>query len=125
MGATASSHIQDGALDQIALGNTFTVLTGEPSSIADIASFALAEVAVTPGDGNGDFTFAAGDISGRKVSMTAKADINIDTSGQATHVSVDDGTRWIATTVTSKALTAGDKTSIPAWDAEINAPVAS
>ena len=76
------------------------------------------------GDRN-DYTVANGDTSGRKVTTAQKAGVNIDSSGSATHIALDDGVEYIVTACTLKALTASDTTTIPAFDIEIADPVAA
>ncbi len=125
MAALATDGILDATLDKIAEGTTISVLSDAPAEYADIATYTLASVSVTPGDGNGDFTIANGDVSGRKVTITAQNDIEIEASGNATHVSIDNGTDYIVTTCTTKALTDGDKVNIPAFKIELADPVAS
>jgi hypothetical protein len=86
------------------------------------ATFALADVAMTP---DTDYTKAAGDVSGRKVTVAAKSGVNVDTSGTATHIALirtADTTLRFVTTCTSQALTAGNTCNFPAWDIETGAP---
>lgn len=125
MGANVTDGILDASLDAIAACNRITVLSAEPTSIADITTtYKLATAAMVAGDGN-DYAIANGDTSGRKVTTAQKAGVNIDSSGSATHIALDDGTDFITTTCTTKALTASDTTTIPAYDVEIQDPVAS
>ena len=98
-----------------------TVCSSQPTVFADIATYKLADVTMA----GGDFTLAAGDVSGRKVTMGAKSGIVIASSGTATHVCLDDGSTLLeVTTCTSQALTAnGSNTvNIPAWKNEVAAP---
>lgn len=119
MGKSASDGILDGTLDVIAGCTTLTICAGEPTSIAQIATFALASTTV----GAGDFTKANGDTDGRKVTVAAKADLNITTSGDADHAVVDDGTNFMVTTVPTQALTSGGTVSTNAYDFENADPV--
>lgn len=100
------------------------VCSGQPANFAGIAAVALADVTVTAGAGNGDWSAVAdGDVSGRKITMAQQADIPIDASGTATHVSGDDGsTLLFVTTCTSQALTSGGTVTIPAFDIEVGDP---
>ena len=113
----------DAALDDIATCVTLTVCSGQPANFAGIAAVALAAVTLTAGDGNGDYTVADGDASGRKLTVAQQATIAIDTTGTATHVSLDDGSvlRYV-TTCTSQALTDTGTVTVPAWDVEIADP---
>lgn len=124
MAAFASDGILDGTPLKIAECTQATACSAQPTSIAEIDTYALAQVALTPGDGN-DFTIANGDTNGRKVTVAQKADVAITDNGTANHMALDDGVKFIVTTVTPKALTSGDTTTFPAWDSEIADPVAA
>ena len=117
----------DSAMDALlqVVDNTTRVMvcSGQPANFAGIAAVALADVAVTAGAGGPSFTIANGDVSGRKLTLTQQANVPIDTSGTATHVSFDDGTTLLyVTTCTSQALTAGGTVTIPAFDIEVADP---
>jgi len=111
----------DAALAVVATGTILTVCTAQPTTRTEaVTTYALADVVVTGGDGNGDFTIGNGDTSGRKVAVTQQADIPIDTSGTATHVAICDGsTLLLVTTCTSQALTSGGTVTVPTFDLEI------
>lgn len=101
------------------------VLSGQPLVYADIAALTLAQIDLTAGAGNGDFTVGNGDTSGRKVTVAQQADVPISASGDASHVALADvtGTRLLAvTTCPLQALTSGGTVTIPAWDAEVGDP---
>lgn len=109
----------DGGLTKHGTNTRVTVLTGEPTSITDITTtMKLATTSLT----GGDFTIANGDTSGRKSTVAQKTGVSITASGTATHVALDDGTDWVATTCTSQALTSGGTVTIPAWKREIADP---
>ncbi len=119
-----AKFVLDAALDlllaKIATGTRLVVCSAQPANFAGIAAVALADVTLTAGDGNGDFTIANGDTSGRKVTVAQQAAIPIDASGDATHVAIDDGTALLAvTTCTSQTLTAGGTVTVPAHDYEV------
>lgn len=115
--------VLDVLLDEIATGTRMVVCSGEPANYAGIASVALAEATLTPGDGNGDFTIGNGDASGRKVTIAQQSDLSIDVSGDATHVSIDDGSSLLAvTTCTTQTLTSGGTVTVPAFDIEVSDP---
>jgi hypothetical protein len=98
------------------------VCSGQPANVAGIGAVALADVVLTPGDGNGDFTIGNGDTNGRKLAVAQQTDIDIDTSGTATHVVIDDGTNLYITTCTSQALTDTGTVTVPTWDIEVSDP---
>ena len=123
MAKSMHDDVADAMLDKIATCNQLTVCSAEPANFAAIAGLLLAEVVLTVGDGNGDFTIANGDASGRKVTISQQAAIPIDNTGTATHVVLDDGTLLLlVTTCTSQALTSGGTVTVPAWDDEVADP---
>lgn len=123
MGKSVHNDVLDAALDKIATSTRLVVCSDEPQNFAGIAAVALADVTLTAGDGNGDYTIADGDTSGRKVTIAEQADIEVDTSGTATHIALDDGSTLLyVTTCTSQALTAGNTVTVPAWKIEILDP---
>lgn len=101
---------------------TLTICSAQPANFAGIAAVALAAVTLTAGAGNGDYTLANGDVSGRKLTVAQQASISITASGTATHVVLDDGTYVYITTCTSQALTLGGTVTVPAYDCEIADP---
>lgn len=125
MAKSVHNDVLDAALDEIATATRMVVCSGEPANFAGIAAVALADVTLTAGDGNGDYTIADGDTSGRKVTVAQQADIPVDTGGTATHVSLDDGTTLLyVTTCTSVAVSGGGTVTVPAWKVEIADPSA-
>jgi len=100
--------------------NLMTVCSQEPTTRTEaVTTYALADVAMA----SGDFTIADGDTNGRKVTVGAKADVPVDTTGTGNHVALVDGTRLLyVTTCTAQALTSGNTVNFPAWDAEIADP---
>jgi hypothetical protein len=123
MAKFAPSLFMDAAFDWLAAGDKVVVCSAQPTTYAEAnATYALASATMVPVT---DYTKAAGDVSGRKVTMAAKSGAAIATSGTATHLAVvktGDSTLRYVTTVTSQALTSGGTVDIPAWKVEINAP---
>ena len=113
----------DAAFDWLDQADLMVLCSAQPTTYAEAtATYALADVAVTP---NADFTKANGDTSGRKVTVAAKSGVAVDTTGTATHIAlVITGSSTLAyvTTMTSRALVAGDAANVPAWDIEIADP---
>lgn len=123
MAKFAADGVMDAALDVIATCTRMVVCSGQPANFAGIAAVALADVTLTAGDGNGDYTIGNGDTSGRKITVAQQASIPIDASGTATHIALDDGTTLqFVTTCTSQALTSGGTVTVPAFDDEIADP---
>lgn len=114
----------DAMLDEIAEGNILTVCSAAPTTRTEaITTYKLADVALTPGDGNGDFAISNGDSSGRKLVVSSQSAVPIDSSGTATHVAICDGTRLLYyTTCTSLALVAAQTVDLPSWKIEVGDP---
>lgn len=113
--------VYDQALIKINTSTHQVVCSSQPANYAAIAAATLASKTVTAGDGNGDWTIAAG--SQRKTTTTQHTGVSITASGTATHISYDDGSTLLAvTTCTSQALTSGGTVTIPAHKFEFAAP---
>lgn len=125
-GEKVHDDVLDAALDKIATANIMTACNAAPTTRTEaVTTYALADVAMTPGDGN-DYTVGEGDTNGRKVAVAQKADVTVDTTGDATHIALCDGTDLLyVTTCTSQTLTASNTVTFPTWDVEIADPVAS
>lgn len=125
MAKATPDAVLDVFLDNIADNcDVLHVCTTEPANYAGIAALELANVTLTVGDGNGDYTIANGDTSGRKLTISQQADIDIDTSGTAQHIVLSNGTdtMYYVTTCTSQALVDTGTVTVPAWDIEIADP---
>lgn len=119
MAKFTADAVLDAALAKIATSTRMVVTSAQPANFAGIAAVALADVVLTAGDGNGDYVIANGDTSGRKLTVGAQTGINVDASGTATHVCLDDGTTLLhVTTITSQALTSGNTANVAAFDVE-------
>ena len=130
MAKVAPDAMIDAALDYVAACDLMSVCTSEPTTYAQArdtpgsSGYRLADVAMTPGAGNGDFT-KANDTSGRKLTMTAKSAVPIDYTGTALHVALTlaaGTTLRYVTTCTSQALTSGGTVDVPAWKINIADP---
>lgn len=116
-------EVLDAALNNIKNNaNLMHALSAESTTWTEFNStHKLADVAMA----SGDFTLAAGDTSGRKVTSGAKTGVTIDSNGTATHVGWGDSTNTlvkVVTTCTSQALNTGGTVDFPAWKYEINNP---
>ena len=92
MAIIALQEVYDAALDKIALSNRISVTSQQPTTRAEAhTTYMLANMAVTPG-GAGDFTLAAGDISGRKLTL---AEINgtVSNTGSGAWLNLYDDTK--------------------------------
>ena len=122
MAKSVHPDVLDASHDVTALADQMLICSAEPSDRANALTLALADVAMTPGDGN-DYTVGAGAPDGRSVTMAAKNGVLIDANGDGTHVALIDGTRLLrVTTMASQTLTAGNQANIAAWTARIAAP---
>ncbi len=120
MGKAMSDSTLDATLAKIATATIQTVCSAQPTTRTEaVTTYALADVAMV----GGDYVTANGDISGRKVTVGAKAAVAIDTTGTANHVALCDATELLhVTTCTSQALTAGGTVDIPAHKHEASDP---
>lgn len=127
MGKFAADAGLDAALAWYADCDELNVCSAQPTTYAEATTtFSLADVAVTPGTGGGDFTIADGDTSGRKLTLAAQSAIPVDATGTATHIALTksgDTTLRYVTTCTSQALTSGNTVNVPAFDLELADPV--
>lgn len=121
MAKSANDDCPDAYLNEIKNNaNLMVACSAEPTTRTEaVTTYALADVAMV----SGDFTLANGDTSGRKATVAAKNTVPVDTSGDATHVALVDGTRLLfVTTCTTQTLTSGNTVNFPAWDIEVGDP---
>jgi hypothetical protein len=110
--------------------NELVVCSAEPTTYTEAhTTYKLADVVLTEGDGNGDFTIEAGDGGGssRKLTIEQQASIEVDVSDDATHVALTDtgnSVLYLVTTCTNKALTSGGTVTVPEWRFELGTPAA-
>jgi len=122
MAKSAHDDVLDAPADVIDQATLMITCSAEPlTRVEAVTTYALADSAMVA---NTDYTKANGDISGRKVTIAAKSNVNVDASGTGTHVALVDATRLLyVTTCVSQALTAGNTVNFPAWDIEFADPV--
>ena len=88
--ATVGQTVFDAALAELATGNNLVLCSQEPTSYTEANStYVLARATLTPGDGNGDYTIAAGDgpAGARKLTLANQTVAGEDT-GLATHFAI-------------------------------------
>ncbi|MEI6418870.1 MAG: hypothetical protein WCO82_07380 [Sphingomonadales bacterium] len=122
MAKFASNDVLDASLNVVATATRLVALNGQPASFAAANTGKLAEATMVAGD----YTLAAGDVSGRKVTVAAKNNLSVLSGGTADHVALLDvaGSRLLyVTTCPAQALVPGGTVSIAAWAVEIGAPV--
>jgi len=119
MAKFASDTVYEGALAVADNATTWHICDGQPANHAGIAALSLAQVSVSAGAGNGDYTLANGDVSGRKLTCAAQTGVEVLVTGEADHIAGTDGTTllWV-TTCTPQTLTDGNTVDIPAFDIE-------
>lgn len=120
MARKSDDYFLDGILERIEGTTTVTVCAGEPIDLADLTNVALATGTLTASD----WTIGAGSPDGRRVDMAQQADLNIDTTGEANHVAVDDGINLYVTVCNAQMLTAGGTVTVGTWGVRIAAPSA-
>jgi Flp pilus assembly protein TadG len=121
MGKTLADAVFDGASAIIAACTRIDV-TSDTSTPANLTN-TLANTAMTAGLGNGDYTAADGDSSGRKVTTTQKSAVSVTASGDAKHIVLSvGGVIKLTTTCTTQTLTSGNTVTIPAFKCEFADP---
>ncbi len=122
MAKFASNDVLDGSLNLVRAATRLVAVNGQPASYAAADSGRLAEAALA----GADFGLAAGDISGRKVSVAAKSGLSVIAAGTADHIALHDAATsrlLYVTTCPPQALVSGGTVSIAGWSIEIGAPV--
>jgi hypothetical protein len=118
-----SVDVIDAGLDKFATAVKTTLCSAQPANFAGIAAVALASVTRTAGTGNGSYTKANGDTSGRKLTIAAVSTVTVAVSGTCTYVAYDDGTTLLGVAESeAKALTAGGTVALSSHKLEIQAP---
>jgi hypothetical protein len=116
--------VHDAGFDAIKnSGNLKQVLcSAQPTTYAEAnATFKLAEVVLAPAD----FTYAAGDVSGRKSTVAAKNAVPVTVTGTGNHVAIIDTvlTRlWQVTTCTAQGVSSGGTVDIGSYKYEQQDP---
>jgi hypothetical protein len=122
MGKFASTDVLDGSLNIVRGATRMVALSGEPATYAAAFAGRLAEAVLT----TADFTLAAGDVSGRKVTVAARSGLPVLATGTADHIALLDvaGSRLLyVTTCPAQAVVPGGNVSIASWSVEIATPV--
>jgi hypothetical protein len=122
MPKAASVDVLDGSLNVVRGATRMVALNGQPATYSGAFAGRLAEATLA----TGDFVLAAGDVSGRKVTIAAKSGLSVLAAGTADHIALLDvaGSRLLyVTTCPAQALPAGGTVSIASWSIEIAAPV--
>jgi hypothetical protein len=121
MGKYCNPIVLDGALGVVATATHMVALSGQPADYATALAGKLADATMT----GADFVLAAGDVSGRKVTVAAKSGLTVISAGTVDHVALLDpaNSRLLyVTTCPVQALATGGTVSIAAWSVEIGTP---
>lgn len=123
MGKFVKDSAMDTALADIATCTLLSVCSGAGTPTdGTLAGVTLASVALTAGDGNGDYVIADG-TSGRKVTVAQQADLSITATGDATHIVLSlAGVIKLVTTCTTQTLTSGGTVTVPTFSDTIADP---
>ena len=91
-------------------------VTSDSGTPTDLTN-SLGSTGLTSGDGNGDFTIQAGDVSGRKLTLAGQT-ISATGTGTATYWVLSDGAGTIlaADTMDDKSVESGYDYEMPAID---------
>lgn len=90
------NDVYDAALAKIATCTAVHACTSEPADHAGIAAVSVGSYTLTAGAGNGDWTIADGDTSGRKLALAAQSGNNGTGTGQANFLAFTDGVTLLA-----------------------------
>jgi len=120
-----SKNIPDAIIDLMleqAEGDRIHVCSAEPTTKAEAdTTYQLASGVIS----GGSFVQANGDVSGRKATLTSPSDLDIDSTGTATHIAVTNEAGSVlksVTTCTSQGLTQGGTVTPAPYDHEIADP---
>lgn len=122
MAKFASDFVLDASLSVVSQVTRMVALVGQPATYAAADAGKLVEAVMTPGD----FSVGEGDISGRKVAVAAKLELNVLTPGTADHVALLDVANQrllYVTTCPAQLLPGGGTVNIAGWNVEIGDPV--
>ena len=114
MAAKGNDNARDAQLDYIINNATQLILTAtEPADRTAALAAEMASDTLT----TGDFTKGAGDVSGRKLTVSSRT-VTPTVTGTATHIVIISATEIldISTISAEGALTSGVDKSIPAYD---------
>lgn len=110
----------DDMLDIIADNCTrVDICSTQPTTYAEATStYSLGNYTLTAGAGNGDWTIANGDTSGRKLTLGAQTGNNASADGTAGHLAFTDGVSRLyhVTTVSAETTNSGSPLNISAVD---------
>lgn len=114
-------------------GDLLTLCAGAPTSFFEATTLTtssgrmVASSTLIEGIGGGDFSLASGTISGRRLTVAARALVDAQVTGTVDHLAIVDQDTGALLTVTELtepvAMTPGDVVGIKSFSQEIAAPV--
>lgn len=123
MAKSVNNLVLDAALDYLATNGTrYDICATEP------ATYAAATTTNSLGNttlAGGDYVKADGDVSGRKVTVAAKAGVSITATGTADHVAITNGVDtllYVTTLASGQPVTSGNTADIGAFPIELRDP---
>jgi hypothetical protein len=124
MAKSAHSSFIDGAFNVIknsADTITYTLCSAQPTTrVEAVTTYMLASTTLNKAT---EITLAAGDTSGRKMTISAKSGITVTNGGTGNHVAVCDATNVLfVTTCPATAVAAAGTVDLGSWKDEIAAP---
>lgn len=116
----ANDSVLDAPLDKVATGTILTICSQQPTNrIEAVTTYKLASSVID----SSDFTKSDGIVNGRRVTIAAQDQLDVEATANSTHVAICDNTNLLyVTTCTSQTLTLGNKITVPAWNIEFNDP---
>jgi len=123
MAKAASATYIDGAHNVIKANAgtiTYTLCSAQPTTRTEaVTTYMLASTTL---DKTTEITLANGDVSGRKMTISAKTGVSVTNTGTGNHVAICDASNLLfVTTVTPQAVSAGGTVDIGSWKNEITA----
>lgn len=120
MGKIINDTVYDQTLEYIqANAESLYLVAGAVSSLDDVTSQSLGFVSVA----SADFTIAAGDVSGRKITVAAKTGFSISQTSTLDHVVlVTSAAILFATTHAATSVTSGETRNSNAFKMELRDP---
>lgn len=116
----------DQALAWFADCDALHICSAQPTTYAEATStYSLGSVALTAGDGNGDFTIGNGSVDGRALTVAAQTVASASGNGTVTHVAIVQSTgttlRYVTTTA-SQAVVSGAQVDVASWSVTLRDP---
>lgn len=116
----------DAALAWYADCDVLHICTAQPTTYTEATStYSIGSVAVTPGDGNGDFTIGDGATDGRALTVAAQTIASASGSGTMTHlalVKTTGTTLRLVDTTPSTTVTAGNQVDLGSFTQTLRDP---